>query len=127
MRRVSSCLTIMATSAVLLASSLCFAASAPHSAKANGWVQLAELTPANRNNQDWFGISVAISGNTVVVGAFDPNIEATGTAYVFVNSSGGWGNMTADGHSDSLRRRSRVRNVGCDQRRHNCCGRGECF
>ncbi len=90
MRRVSSCLKII----VCVASCVCIAASAPHPAKPNAWVQLAELTPANRNNQDWFGISVAISGNTVVVGAFDPNIEATGTAYVFVNASGGWGNMT---------------------------------
>jgi hypothetical protein len=90
MTRVSSCLTII----VLLASYVCFAASAPHTAKPNAWVQLAELTPANRNNQDWFGISVAISGDTVVVGAFDSNIETTGTAYVFVNTSGGWRNMT---------------------------------
>jgi hypothetical protein len=52
------------------------------------------LTPANRSNQDWFGISVAISGDTVVVGAFDSNIETTGTAYVFVKTTGRWGNMT---------------------------------
>ena len=90
MTRVSSCLTII----VLLASCLCFAASASQSAAPNAWKQLAELTPANRTNQDWFGISVAISGNTVVVGAFDSNIETTGTAYVFVQTPGGWGNMT---------------------------------
>jgi len=94
MRRVSSWLTMIVTTIFWLASCLCFAASAPHTAKADAWVQLAELTPANRNNQDWFGVSVAISGNTVVVGAFDPNIEATGTAYVFVQTPGGWGNMT---------------------------------
>jgi hypothetical protein len=52
------------------------------------------LTPANRSNQDWFGISVAISGDTVVVGAFDSNIETTGTTYVFVKTTGRWGNMT---------------------------------
>jgi len=88
MTRVSSCLTII----VLLVPCPCFAAT--HSAAANAWKQLAELTPANRTNQDWFGISVAISGNTVVVGAFDSNIETTGTAYVFVQTPGGWGNMT---------------------------------
>ena len=94
MRRVSSCLAITVTITLSLTSCLCFAASTAHTAKPNGWTQLAELTPANRNGQDWFGVSVAISGSTVVVGAFDPNIEATGTAYVFVKTSGGWGNMT---------------------------------
>jgi hypothetical protein len=90
MRRVSSCLTII----VFLTSCVCFGASAPRPAKPKAWTQLAELTPANRNNQDWFGVSVAISGNTVVAGAFDSNIETTGTAYVFVKPSRGWGNMT---------------------------------
>src|SRR4029077_15654021 len=94
MRRVSPCLTITVTITLSLTSCMCFAASTAHTAKPNGWTQLAELTPANRSNQDWFGASVAISGGTVVVGAFDPNIEASGTAYVFVKTSGGWGNMT---------------------------------
>lgn len=98
MGRVSSCLTIIVTTIVTttvwLGSYMCFAASAPHTTTPNGWVQLAELTPTNRTNQDWFGISVTISGNTVVVGAFDPNFQTTGTAYVFVNTSGRWGNMT---------------------------------
>ena len=58
------------------------------------WVQLAELTPSERQNQDWFGISIAISGNTVVVGAFDSNIEQFGSAYVFVKPASGWTNMT---------------------------------
>jgi hypothetical protein len=52
------------------------------------------LTPSNRINQDWFGVSSAVSGNTVVVGAFDANIEQTGAAYVYVKPSSGWGNMT---------------------------------
>ena len=90
MRRVSSCLTII----VWVISCVCFAASAPHTVKPNEWAQLAELAPTNRNNQDWFGVSVAVSGDTVVVGAFDSNIETTGTAYVFVKTSGGWRNMT---------------------------------
>lgn len=61
---------------------------------AGNWAQLAELTPSVRQNQDWFGISIAISGNTVVVGAFDSNIEQFGSAYVFVKPAGGWENMT---------------------------------
>lgn len=58
------------------------------------WAQLAELTPSVRQNQDWFGISIAISGNTVVVGAFDSNTEQFGSVYVFVKPTGGWANMT---------------------------------
>jgi len=56
--------------------------------------QLAELTPSNSTPQDWFGISIAISGDTVVVGAFDANIEPYGTVYVYVKPDGGWANMT---------------------------------
>lgn len=57
-------------------------------------IQLAELTPTTRVNNDWFGISVAVSGDTAVVGAFDSNIEQTGIAYVFVKGSNGWANVT---------------------------------
>jgi hypothetical protein len=57
-------------------------------------VQLAELTPSMRQNNDWFGFSVAVSGNTMVVTAFDPNIEQYGTAYVYVKPTSGWTNMT---------------------------------
>jgi FG-GAP repeat len=71
-----------------------FTASAQRPPQTNVWAQLAELTPTKRANQDWFGVSSAISGNTSVVGAFDPNIEATGAAYVFVKPASGWGNMT---------------------------------
>jgi hypothetical protein len=56
--------------------------------------QLAELTPTIRNTNDWFGTSIAISGNTVVVGDYDSNIEQYGAVYVYVKPSGGWTNMT---------------------------------
>jgi hypothetical protein len=56
--------------------------------------QLAELTPSTRAKNDWFGISVAMSGNTVVVGDFDANIEQSGTVDVFVKPGSGWANMT---------------------------------
>jgi hypothetical protein len=59
-----------------------------------GLMQLAELTPSVRTNQDWFGVSIAVSGNTVVVGAFDSNIEQFGTAYVYEKPPNGWANMT---------------------------------
>src|SRR5258708_30515164 len=57
-------------------------------------VQLAELTPSTRVTNDWFGISIAVSGNTVVVGDFDANIETYGAVYVYVKPASGWANMT---------------------------------
>src|SRR5258708_4168675 len=57
-------------------------------------VQLAELTPSTRATNDWFGISIAVSGNTVVVGDFDANIETFGAVYVYVKPASGWANMT---------------------------------
>jgi len=90
MRHASSCVTII----LCLASCVSFAASNPSTAATTAWKQLAELTPTNRNNQDWFGVTVAVSGDTTVVGAFDPNFQTTGTVYVFVTPSGGWRNMT---------------------------------
>ncbi len=90
MRRTAFILIVV----LCLTSFLCFVASAQRTAETNAWAQLAELTPTKRVNQDWFGVSAAVSGNTVVVGAFDANIEKTGSAYVFVKPSGGWGNMT---------------------------------
>jgi len=79
---------------VSLTSWLAFTASAQRTPETNVWAQLAELTPKKQVNQDWFGVSSAVSGNTVVVGAFDANIESTGAAYVFVKPSSGWKNMT---------------------------------
>jgi FG-GAP repeat len=80
--------------AICVASFFLIPLSAQHIPFTSPWSQLAELTPTNRFNQDWFGISVAVSGNTAVVGAFDANIESTGATYVFVKPANGWGNMT---------------------------------
>jgi hypothetical protein len=52
------------------------------------WTQQAELT-ASDGPVYWFGISVAISGSTVVVGIIEGNDER-GAAYVFVQSAGTW-------------------------------------
>lgn len=56
--------------------------------------QLAVLTPSARSANDWFGFSIAASGDTVVVGAFDANIEDFGTVYVYVKPPSGWSDMT---------------------------------
>lgn len=69
-----------------------------------GWVQQAYLKASNADPQDHFGASVAISGNTIVVGAPDEDSAAqtvngdqanngqasAGAAYVFVRSGTSW-------------------------------------
>ena len=53
------------------------------------WSQQAELTAADAAAGDYFGISVAISGSTAVVGAYGNNSQ-TGAAYVFTRSGTAW-------------------------------------
>jgi hypothetical protein len=60
-------------------------------------VQLAELTASDGDDDDFFGISVAISGNTIVAGATNATVGGNadqGAAYVFVKPASGWSNMT---------------------------------
>lgn len=83
--RKSLATSILFLCAALVLSEIAFAAN---------WQQLAELTPTNRAKNDWFGISIAMSGNTVVVGDFDANIEQFGTVDVFVKPANGWSDMT---------------------------------
>ena len=53
-------------------------------------VQQATLTASDGGAEDSFGVAVAVSGDTVVVGAQLADI-AFGEAYVFVKPSTGWG------------------------------------
>ena len=53
------------------------------------WSQQAKLTASDGFSFDRFGYSVAISGPTVVVGAYGKNSE-TGAAYVFARSGTAW-------------------------------------
>jgi trimeric autotransporter adhesin len=69
------------------------------------WSQQAYLKASNTEAGDWFGWSVAISGNTIVVGALSEDSGATGVngnqsdnsatvagaAYVFVRAGTNWG------------------------------------
>ena len=56
---------------------------------AAGWKQTAVLTASDEAWDDWFGTAVAISGNTIVVGA--PNKDsATGRVYVFTRIDHAW-------------------------------------
>ncbi len=68
------------------------------------WSQQAYLKASNTGANDWFGRSVAVSGDTVVVGAYreassttgvngdqaDNNASSSGAAYVFVRSGSTW-------------------------------------
>ena len=68
------------------------------------WTQQAYLKASNTGASDFFGISTAISGNTIVVGAYGEDSAATGVngnqasnsaidsgaAYVFVRSGSTW-------------------------------------
>ena len=63
-----------------------------------GWAsatETAQLTASNGAEGDYFGDSVAIDGDTIVVGA-DEKGNATGSAYVFVKPGTGWATDTED-------------------------------
>ncbi len=68
------------------------------------WSQQAYLKASNTDPEDGFGTSVSVSGDTIVVGAYDEDSSATGVngdefnnsaeragaAYVFVRTGGTW-------------------------------------
>ncbi len=56
---------------------------------ATGWKQTAVLQASDEGVDDWFGTSVAISGNTIAVGATNKDSGA-GRVYVFTKTAGGW-------------------------------------
>ena len=60
---------------------------------ASGWADMTESAKLTASDVTrWLGYSVAISGDTIVAGAPDPN--SSGAAYVFVKPASGWSNMT---------------------------------
>ena len=68
------------------------------------WSQVAELTASDGASNDYFGSSVAIDGDTCVIGAYGTNFS-TGSAYVFTSdASGTWSQVaeltTSDGASN---------------------------
>ena len=68
--------------------------------KRNGttWIQEAKLVASDRATNDWFGYSVAISGDYAIAGAAGENvivtggvdIEAAGSAYIFKRNGTTW-------------------------------------
>ena len=71
-------------------------------APSGGGFQQSELTDPGGAGGDHFGLSVAISGSTAVIGAYGTNSQ-TGAAYVFVHSGTTWSQQAvltaADGAS----------------------------
>lgn len=53
------------------------------------WSQQAKLTAADGAANDFFGLSVALSGSTALIGAYGSANQA-GAAYVFTTSAGTW-------------------------------------
>ena len=78
---------------------------------ASGWTQVAKLTAGDGAASDYFGYSVSIDGDTMVVGAYFDDDKATnsGSAYVFTRDTAGdlasgWtqvAKLTADDGADS--------------------------
>ena len=66
------------------------------------WTQRAQLTASDPDVGDEFGWSVALDGNTAVVGAAlvdegepgEAQVTGTGAAYVFTKPTGGWATST---------------------------------
>ncbi len=57
------------------------------------WIQQAQLTAAGGASSDYFGRSVAISGDTAIVGAYRDDVGANvnqGSAFVFVRTGTTW-------------------------------------
>ncbi len=63
--------------------------------------QTAKLTASDAAANDNFGYSVAISGDTAVVGAYhdDDGGSESGSAYVFVKGAGAWADMNETANS----------------------------
>jgi hypothetical protein len=66
---------------------------------AGGWVSMTEtakLTPASSGNNLYFGFSVGISGDHIVIGAYNDDEKGSnaGAAYVFTKPAGGWVSTT---------------------------------
>lgn len=60
------------------------------------WVKQAKLTTSSAKVGDWFGYSVSISGDVVIIGAPADNEQGTraGAAYIFQKPLTGWTDMT---------------------------------
>ncbi|MCH7718986.1 MAG: hypothetical protein IIB21_05900, partial [Chloroflexi bacterium] len=72
----------------------------------DNWGEVTKLTASDAQATDWFGATVAVSGDTAVVGAYleDAGGDFAGAAYVFQRDHGGanaWGEVTKLTASDA--------------------------
>lgn len=79
----------------------------------DGWREEAKLVPDDGDPIDLFGVAVALSGDTALIGARvdeDPNGETAGSAYVFERADDDWRQVVklaaADGESHDVFGRS---------------------
>jgi hypothetical protein len=58
----------------------------------NLWVQQAKLLPMDGTQEDYFGYSVSLSGNTAMIGAYgdDDNGFGSGSVYTFTRNGSSW-------------------------------------
>ena len=77
---------------LLLTLTICTAVSLSISQTAHAQIDEFKLTASDGSEINWFGYSVSISGNYVIVGAErdDDNGEASGSAYIFKRSGSDW-------------------------------------
>lgn len=73
---------------------------------ANNWGEVTKITASDIGGADNFGISAAISGNNVIIGAWHNNVGGfnSGSAYIFNRNKGGidnWGEVTRLDASDA--------------------------
>ncbi|MCB0112910.1 MAG: FG-GAP repeat protein, partial [Caldilineaceae bacterium] len=66
---------------------------------ADNWGQVTKLTAADAEEADYFGHAVSISGDTIVVGAYEEDSQGpgAGAVYIFQRNQGGannWGQVT---------------------------------
>jgi hypothetical protein len=54
------------------------------------WSHAARLQPLNLNQDDFFGVSVSLSGDSLAVGAYGGGAEKGGSVYVFTGSGASW-------------------------------------
>lgn len=93
---------------------LMFLAISSQSAHAQEHNEFAKLIASDAAANDWFGYSVATSGDTVVVGAFQRDCAAgsnCGAAYVFLLTFGEWTQLAKLTASDAVANDSLGRSV----------------
>ncbi len=79
---------------ILVGLAMSLALALPDSTEAASFNEVKKLTASDAQHFDRFGISVAVSGDTAVVGAWlaDAGVSTAGAAYVFQRDEGGAGN-----------------------------------